>query len=58
MEATGRYEFELAPAAHKKKIPVCIVNPLRVRRFADAIEQAAKTDKLDVQLIAEFAFKI
>ncbi len=58
MEATGRYEFELAQAAHKKKIPVCIVKPLRVRRFAGAIEQNAKTDKLDAELIAEFAFRV
>lgn len=58
MEATGRYEFELAQAAHKKKIPVCIVKPLRVRRFAGAIEQSAKTDKLDAQLIAEFASRV
>ncbi|MDH5735508.1 MAG: IS110 family transposase [Gammaproteobacteria bacterium] len=58
MEATGRYEFELAQAAHKKKLPVCIVKPLRVRRFAGAIEQNAKTDKLDAELIAEFAFRV
>jgi len=58
MEATGRYEFELAQAAHKKKLPVCIVKPLRVRRFAGAIEQSAKTDKLDAKLISEFAFKV
>jgi len=58
MEATGRYEFNLAQAAHQKKLPVCIVKPLRVRRFAGAIEQRAKTDKLDAQLIAEFAVKV
>jgi len=58
MEATGRYEFELAQAAHKKMLPVCIVKPLRVRRFAGAIEKTAKTDKLDAKLIAEFAFKV
>ena len=33
MEATGRYEFNLAQAAHHKNLPVCIVKPLRVRRF-------------------------
>jgi transposase len=58
METTGRYEFELAQAAHKKKLPVCIVKPLRVRRFAGTIEQTAKTDKLDAELIAEFAVKV
>ena len=58
MEATGRYEFELAQAAYKKHLPVCVVKPLRVRRFAGAIDQIAKTDKLDAELIAEFAYKV
>jgi len=58
MEATGRYEFNLAQAAYEKQLPVCIVKPLRVRRFAGALEQLAKTDKLDAELIAEFAFRV
>jgi len=33
MEATGRYEFNLAQAAYTKHIPVCIVKPLLVRRL-------------------------
>ncbi len=55
MEATGRYEFNLAQAAYNKAMPVCIVKPLSVRRYAGAIEQLAKTDKIDAVLIAEFA---
>ena len=58
IDATGRYEFELAQAAYERDIPVCIVKPLRVRRYAGAIEQLAKTDKIDAALIAEFAFKV
>ena len=54
MEATGRYEFQLAEAAHNKHVPVCIVKPLAVRRYAGAISQTAKTDKIDAALIAEF----
>ncbi len=54
MEATGRYEFELAQAAYTKGLPVCIVKPLLVRRYAGANDQLAKTDKLDAQIIAEF----
>ena len=54
MEATGRYEFNLAQAAYEKKIPVCIVKPLAIRRYAGAIEQVAKTDKIDAALIAQF----
>ena len=55
MEATGRYEFELAQAAHSKKLPVCIVKPLLVRRFAGASDLLVKTDKIDAALIARFA---
>ena len=55
MEATGRYEFNLAQAAYSKGLPVCIVKPLRVRRFAGALNQLAKTDKIDAAVIAEFA---
>lgn len=55
MEATGRYEFELAQAAHQKGLPVAIIKPLRIRRFAGAINQLAKTDKIDAAVIAQFA---
>jgi len=55
MEATGHYEFNLAEAAFNKALPVCIVKPLAVRRYAGAIEQLAKTDKIDAAVIAQFA---
>jgi transposase len=55
MEATGRYEFELAQAAHGKGLPVCILKPLLVRRYAGAVDQLAKTDKIDAAIIAQFA---
>ena len=55
MEATGRYEYLLAEAAHNKFIPVCIAKPSSVRNYAKAINLTAKTDKLDAQLIAEYA---
>lgn len=58
MEATGRYEFNMAQAAHTKNIPVCIVKPLLIRRFAGALDQLAKTDKIDAQVIALFAVRI
>ena len=54
MEATGRYEFELAQLAYARNLPVCIVKPLLVRRYAGANDQLAKTDKIDAQIIAEF----
>lgn len=55
MEATGRYQLNLATAAHSKAIPVCIIKPLSIRKYAGAIEQLAKTDKIDAYVIAEFA---
>ena len=55
VEATGRYERLLADAALAKDLPVIIVNPLQVRRYAGAIGQLAKTDKIDAQLIAQYA---
>jgi len=55
MEATGRYEWPLAEAAYKKDIPVCILKPLSVRRYAGAIDQLAKTDKIDAGIIAQYA---
>ncbi len=55
MEATGRYEALLATLAYERALPVCIVKPLLIRRYAGAIDQIAKTDRLDAELIAEFA---
>lgn len=55
MEATGRYEWALAEAAFEKGVPVCILKPLSVRRYAGAIEQLAKTDKIDSTVIAQYA---
>lgn len=54
MEATGRYEFELAQAAYRKPLPVCIIKPSAIRQYAKADNRLAKTDKLDAQLIAEY----
>lgn len=58
MEATGRYETDIATAAFEKGLPVCVVNPMQIRQFARASNQLAKTDKLDAQIIASFAAKM
>lgn len=58
IEATGRYEFNLAEAAYNKGLPVCIVKHLSVRRYAGGIEKPAKTDKIDAAVIALFAIVI
>jgi transposase len=57
MEATGRYQLLLAEQAFEKGLPVCIVKPLAVRRYAGAIDRLAKTDRIDAEVIAEFGAK-
>lgn len=54
MEATGGYEIRLAEELLAAGLPVSIVNPKRIRDFAKAIGQTAKTDKIDAQVIARF----
>jgi len=54
-EATGGYESRAVKALGEAGLPVAVVNPTRVRRFADALGILAKTDKIDARLIAHFA---
>ena len=55
IEATGRLEQPFVRAALAAGLPVVVVSPLKIRRFADAIGQLAKTDEIDARLIARFA---
>lgn len=55
MEATGGYEMELTIALQQAQLAVAVVNPRRVRDFAKAVGQMAKTDKVDARIIARFA---
>lgn len=55
LEATGRLEQPLLRAAVTAGLPVTVVSPLKVRRYAGAIGLLAKTDANDARLIAEFA---
>jgi transposase len=55
MEATGGLETEAALAISRANIAVSIVNPRQVRRFAEALGRLEKTDRIDAQVIAEFA---
>jgi len=55
IEATGRLEHAFVSAAIAKRLPVVVVAPLKVRRFAQAAGQLAKTDAIDARLIARFA---
>jgi transposase len=54
IEATGRLEFAFAVACKKANLPISIINPAHIKKFAGAIGRLAKTDKLDAQLIAHY----
>lgn len=54
IEATGRLEHDFILACSQHHLPFVVANPSHIRRFAGAIGQLAKTDKLDAQLIAHY----
>jgi transposase len=57
-EATGRHEHAFVFACDQADLPVVVVDPIKVRRFAQALGVLAKTDKIDASVIARFAVKI
>ncbi|AXB31728.1 IS110 family transposase [Vibrio campbellii] len=58
IEATGRLEMPFILACDKAKLPYVVANPLRIKRFAEAIGQRAKSDRLDAELIAHYAERV
>jgi len=55
LESTGGYEMDLFCALQKAGIPAAKINPRRIRDFARACGQLAKTDRIDAQIIARYA---
>ncbi|XKH00304.1 IS110 family transposase [Marinobacter nauticus] len=55
VEASGRHEHALVQACDKADLPIIVVNPISVRRYAQAIGVLAKTDRIDAQVIAQYA---
>ena len=55
LEASGGYEGVIAATLAEAGLPVAIVNPRQVRKFAGAIGRLAKTDAIDAAVIAHFA---
>jgi transposase len=55
LEPSGGYEHALAVALAAAGLPVAVINPRRVRAFAHADGQHAKTDRLDALILAKFA---
>lgn len=58
LEATGGLERALVAELMVAGLPVAVVNPRQVRRFAQALGYLAKTDRLDARVLAHFAAAI
>lgn len=58
LEATGGYEIPVLGALAEQELPVSLVMPGRVRAFAQATGQLAKTDRLDARLLAQYAAQL
>ena len=57
MEATGQYGDEVAEHLYCKDHDVSVVNPARIKHYAESKLHRNKTDKADADLIAEFCLK-
>jgi transposase len=55
LEASGGYESLVIAALAEAQLPVALINPQAVRKFAGATGKLAKTDKIDAQVLAHFA---
>lgn len=55
LEATGGYEKQPFALLWAQGVPVAILNPRAVRDFAKAMGWWEKTDRIDAQIIAQFA---
>lgn len=53
-EATGGYERDVVAALHEANVPVSVLNPARIRHFARATGQRAKTDHIDAAVLTAY----
>jgi transposase len=54
IEATGRYGEAVSLYLYERDYPVSVVNPARVKAYADSQLQRNKTDRQDAKVIAHF----
>ena len=54
LEATGMYGEAVATDLHERGYRVRVVNPIRIKRYAESQLRRNKTDRLDAQIIADF----
>lgn len=57
-EPTGPYHRAFEAACAAAGLPLCKVNPLQARRFAQACGTRAKTDKVDAMLLARMGMAL
>lgn len=58
LEATGGYEVPVLGALAQAALPVSLVAPSRVRAFARAAGQLAKSDRVDAAVLARYAAQL
>jgi transposase len=58
MESTGLYGLDLALTLHQAGVAVMVANPRAVRHFAQALLQRSKNDRLDAQVLREYAARM
>jgi transposase len=58
IEATGGYEQRVVAVLAAHQLPVVVVNARRIRDFAKATGQFAKTDRLDAAVLSDFGEKL
>jgi transposase len=58
IEASGGYEAGILAALWQARLPAALVPAQRVRHFARADGQLAKTDRIDAQILALFALRM
>ena len=54
VEATGGYERAVVSEFAERELPIIVVQPMKIRQFANAQGVMAKTDKIDAHIIAQF----
>ena len=58
VESTGGLEFPVVAALAAYGVPIVIANPRQVRDFARGTGKLAKTDAIDAQVLANFAYTV
>lgn len=55
LEATGIYYLDVAVALQAAGLAVSVINPRSARHFAQALLERSKTDRIDAEMLAEYA---